>query len=71
MKVERCIICDKQIIKNNKPNKSRSSAEVTNYYRRYNAITCSHKCSIIYYKVYHRIKDNMRYKPKKKQEDEE
>jgi len=52
---ERCIICDKEFIKIDKPRKSRSSAEVTRYFRQSNAITCSKNCSKRYRLIYHRI----------------
>jgi hypothetical protein len=60
MIIEKCIICCKDTPQTDKIRKARSSAEVTRYFRQSKAITCSHKCSEIYKRIYHRIKGKIR-----------
>ena len=60
MKIEKCIVCLREFPQTKEVRKARSLAEVTRYFRQSNAITCSHDCSEIYRRIYHRIKDKLR-----------
>ena len=56
MILEKCIVCEKVMNKRDSPRKSRSKSAATRYFRRYDAITCSTRCSNIYRRIYERTR---------------